>query len=398
MKTAFISYCHKDACAAADIEKRLTDAGINVWRDPEIDPGKRIPEEVMAKIDEHDHVLALLSNNSIQSPSVMMEIGVGLAKGDGVVVAVLLDDLARRHIPPFLWGQRDVRHVPYGEDKEEGMRELIELLRPGSERLRMALDPFGQGPLVVLTGTSAASPQEGPLWSAVPAGSIAALFAFYTAFKIVFDPQRIKKALWNYANFMPVEQLSEGDNVFTIAGPKVNRFAAGFLAQCQRPDLDSLWFVYRREWQEYGRFCALVGHTQTYRPTFNRPKGHGTGYDYGLVVWAPGLMTDRGTRVGAALITGGCHTGATRVAAERAANAQFYEELTAKGFGGDPEEMRSRFDSGAAGLWAIFSVHCEDSVPELESVRICEAGTLTTTDSVSSGAFQPGYGIPWAAP
>lgn len=374
MRSAFISYSHYDGEFAEDLARRLKQAGIRVWIDKwEIRVGDRITERINQAIASNEHIIALISPNSINSRWVQEELAAGLRMSEGTILPVVLPSLASdADIPPLL---RDRLYVDFRSDPEFAIQQLLDVLRPEADTLRQLIDPRRSGRLVVLVGSSTRLYQQGNSYSMAEPGSMGALDAVLGAVNAVGPgDERLHR---NYAESEPLEGLQPGDNVLTIGSPKVNKFTAGFLAHCRRERLGTDWFVGRGEWSSHGTFLAVQGAERVYRPTIDRLGGHGTGIDYGLLVWAHSLPPHAGT----VYVMAGCHTAATHEAAVAAMSAELRAEVLC-----DPE-VRSALAGDGVGWWAIFSVQSVDFRPRHGTVRFEEHGVLQTERMLRVNSF-----------
>lgn len=106
----FISYSSKDKQIADALYQQLRQSGQRVWIDRvEILAGVSILGRIAAAIDEVDLVIALLSNNSVNSRWVRTELEIAVTReinGSRThVIPVILDDC---RIPPFLSHKRHI--------------------------------------------------------------------------------------------------------------------------------------------------------------------------------------------------------------------------------------------------------------------------------------------------
>lgn len=79
-KRVMISYSHQDIHFVVMIEKSLREAGIEVWRDDQIPLGYDWLETILEEIEKSDHLLLMLSEDSIKSHYVLIEELFGEAK------------------------------------------------------------------------------------------------------------------------------------------------------------------------------------------------------------------------------------------------------------------------------------------------------------------------------
>ena len=95
--TCFISYSKKDRQFVAALRDRLNRLGVDYWYDDErLKGGQNIADSVVEAIEKRDKTILVLSNNSITSDWVTVEIQQAFKKEErsatGVVVAVKIDD------------------------------------------------------------------------------------------------------------------------------------------------------------------------------------------------------------------------------------------------------------------------------------------------------------------
>ncbi|HEU0080323.1 MAG TPA: toll/interleukin-1 receptor domain-containing protein [Longimicrobiaceae bacterium] len=91
-RNVFISYSHHNAADADWVQafaRSLAERGVNAWVDQsEIRPGESIPEAIERGLRESDMLVALVSNDSLNRPSLFFELGAALGMGKNVVGVV----------------------------------------------------------------------------------------------------------------------------------------------------------------------------------------------------------------------------------------------------------------------------------------------------------------------
>lgn len=96
----FISSTQRDIDVARDLARRLKEAGVRVFPVEETVPGETAIKYVTRSFREADEVIVILTDNSVNSPGVIYEMGAasGLHKRVTPVVVNVQDS----EIPPFV--------------------------------------------------------------------------------------------------------------------------------------------------------------------------------------------------------------------------------------------------------------------------------------------------------
>jgi hypothetical protein len=89
----FISYSHHDQDFVDQLTQGLEAEGVTVWSDRSIQPGSNWIEEIEGGLEQSRHFLLVVSQESLNSPSINFEIGIALSKAakspDTLVIPVL---------------------------------------------------------------------------------------------------------------------------------------------------------------------------------------------------------------------------------------------------------------------------------------------------------------------
>jgi hypothetical protein len=125
----FISYARDDANFAQMVKGYLLGRGFSVWSEDELAVGEDLQQEVERAIDASDRFVLLLSPASIESPYVLLEAGMALARYEdrsGRVIPVLIGDVPPDRIPSLLRDRAiiDAR----GRDPRNALSSLDEAL------------------------------------------------------------------------------------------------------------------------------------------------------------------------------------------------------------------------------------------------------------------------------
>ncbi len=99
----FISHSKQDQELAEQLANKLSAAGIRVWRYRKIIPGEMWVEEIEKGIEQSQHVLLIVSEDSLNSPSANFEMGVVLRavarSPERLVIPVLTQDIDLSSLP-----------------------------------------------------------------------------------------------------------------------------------------------------------------------------------------------------------------------------------------------------------------------------------------------------------
>lgn len=125
----FMSYAHKDTPIARRIKQKLLEKDYRVFLEEDITVGCNWAPSIANVIVEASQtgcVLALLSENAVQSPSVRREIEFALEEG-GNVVPVLLGDVSLPPVLRLLLGNRQMYQLPDNPSNSE-IEEMVQWL------------------------------------------------------------------------------------------------------------------------------------------------------------------------------------------------------------------------------------------------------------------------------
>ena len=99
----FISYSHHDRDFVDQLTQGLESEGIKVWSDRSIQPGSNWIEEIEEGLEHSRHILLVVSQESLSSPSMNFEIGVALSKAaqspDTSIIPVLTQNIDIHSLP-----------------------------------------------------------------------------------------------------------------------------------------------------------------------------------------------------------------------------------------------------------------------------------------------------------
>lgn len=124
----FISYARLDLRFARELHTQLMNAGLPPWQDiNDIDPGVRWADYTRAMLNKADHIVLLLSHQSIHGTGFVREEfelalkrAAKFPKNASFLIPLLLDDCP---IPPEI---AQYNAIPFGRG---GVDKLIELLK-----------------------------------------------------------------------------------------------------------------------------------------------------------------------------------------------------------------------------------------------------------------------------
>jgi hypothetical protein len=105
----FISSTHRDIDVARDLARRLMEAGVKVFPVEETSvPGDDVPASITRALREADEVVVVLTENSVNNPNVIYELGA--ASGLHKRITPLVVNVEESEIPPFV-----KQYVRFGE-------------------------------------------------------------------------------------------------------------------------------------------------------------------------------------------------------------------------------------------------------------------------------------------
>jgi hypothetical protein len=123
----FISYNHKDAAIARQVDAALIQNDFLVWRDiSEIKPGDRIADRITEALTAADYYVLLISQSSSKSEWVRRELSLALELSQTkklTLVPLLLDDAS---VPLEL---RGLLYIDLRKSVTEGIEHLVEFFR-----------------------------------------------------------------------------------------------------------------------------------------------------------------------------------------------------------------------------------------------------------------------------
>lgn len=123
----FISYSHDDKYFATRLAAQLFRHKRSVWIDEwELNVGDSLIERIQDAIQDASALIVILSKSSIQSEWVKKELSVALIRELDekrvIVLPVLIDDIKRSDIPPFL---KDKVYADFRTDFDKGLHDLL---------------------------------------------------------------------------------------------------------------------------------------------------------------------------------------------------------------------------------------------------------------------------------
>ena len=125
--TVFISYSSKDTQAIKEIIAKLSEKGIAYWKAPEMIPaGSNYAREIPRAIERCEVFLIILSESSQQSIWVEKEIDCAINNRKTIVPLNLTGEPLCEMFRFYL---NNVQTIPYNEDPERGMEQLLERLQ-----------------------------------------------------------------------------------------------------------------------------------------------------------------------------------------------------------------------------------------------------------------------------
>ena len=106
----FISSTYRDLDVARDLARRIEEAGVRVFPLEETAPGDNVAASVSRSLREADEVIVILTDNSVNSTSVLYELGA--ASGLHKRVTPLIVNVQDSEIPPFIKNYVRFAEVP----------------------------------------------------------------------------------------------------------------------------------------------------------------------------------------------------------------------------------------------------------------------------------------------
>ncbi len=106
----FISSTYRDLDVARDLARRIEEAGVRVFPLEETAPGDNVAAYVSRSLREADEVIVILTDNSVNSTSVLYELGA--ASGLHKRVTPLIVNVQDSEIPPFIKNYVRFAEVP----------------------------------------------------------------------------------------------------------------------------------------------------------------------------------------------------------------------------------------------------------------------------------------------
>lgn len=85
----FVSYAHKDSREVFDLIEKLSARGYRIWYDEGIEPGSEWPENIANHLLRADMVMAMITNDSMDSVNCRREINYALSKNKPFLAVVL---------------------------------------------------------------------------------------------------------------------------------------------------------------------------------------------------------------------------------------------------------------------------------------------------------------------
>jgi hypothetical protein len=120
----FISFSVKDIDLARDISRRLKEAGIDVYSvDKSAVPGEAIFNKITVDLGRADEVLLILTDNSIDNPKLMYELGAATSLRKRVTPVIV--GLEPNKLPSLMKGLNFVKYTDlpkYISDLEKRVR------------------------------------------------------------------------------------------------------------------------------------------------------------------------------------------------------------------------------------------------------------------------------------
>jgi hypothetical protein len=130
----FLSYAHQDEKIVHEIARRLTESGIDVWFDKDLQPGMDWMREIERELSSAEFVLYFISPSSVRSSWASQEIQVALhrqisGERGARILPILLEDA---DVPPLL---RSIQWLDMRDGNvDKAVRKLIETIKKLSSR------------------------------------------------------------------------------------------------------------------------------------------------------------------------------------------------------------------------------------------------------------------------
>ena len=120
----FVSYAHKDSREVFELIEKLSARGYRIWYDEGIEPGSEWPENIANHLLHADMVLAMITNDSMESINCRREINFALSKNKPFLAVVLEKTKIPAGIELQLSSQQSV--LRYNFNDEERFLKKIE--------------------------------------------------------------------------------------------------------------------------------------------------------------------------------------------------------------------------------------------------------------------------------
>jgi hypothetical protein len=127
--TVFLSYANADLDVVHRVEDGLAAAGVRVWLDRMVQPGKNWMQELERELSAADFVAFFISPHSVKSGWAMQEVQIALhrqvsGEGGAVILPIILADA---DVPPLL---RQFQWVDLRDgDVEKAVSQLVDAIR-----------------------------------------------------------------------------------------------------------------------------------------------------------------------------------------------------------------------------------------------------------------------------
>ena len=127
----FLSYQHEDKQWASKLVEALSEAGIRVWSDMELNFGDVLSDKIEQALHSSDYTVFVLNRESVRSNWTAAELGAALALGKPMI-PVVASDVPWEDIPGPV---RIRKYLPLGDPKavaEEVARTITSGREPNS--------------------------------------------------------------------------------------------------------------------------------------------------------------------------------------------------------------------------------------------------------------------------